>query len=263
QLVALARAYLADPDIIVLDEATSAVDPAADVRLQQAIDGLARGRTTITIAHRLSTAERADQIMVLDDGDLVEHGTHDELVDLEDGIYAGLHRSWIAHRETCLRSRSAGWVGPLTADTGPRAWTRVDQGSATGPCLTRTPGPACVAPAGAPRAWHRTGPKIRTVPDPQHPPVPPVSRRSQPRFRSRERRAELAAAFTAQGPDYDRLRPGYPAQAIDAILTAAGPATVAGSAGAAGPATTAIDLGAGTGKLTLALAARGLNVAAV
>src|SRR5699024_4701946 len=146
------------------------------------------------------------------------------------------------------------WVGPLTADPGPRAWTRVDQGSATGPCLTRTPCPACVAPAGAPRAWHRTGPKIRTVPDPQHPPVPPVSRRSQPRFRSRERRAELAAAFTAQGPDYDRLRPGYPAQAIDAILTAAGPATVAGSAGAAGPATV---------KLTRARAARGQNVAAV
>ncbi|ATG50960.1 multidrug ABC transporter ATP-binding protein [Brachybacterium vulturis] len=98
QLVALARAYLADPDIIVLDEATSAVDPAADVRLQQAIDGLARGRTTITIAHRLSTAERADRIMVLDGGDLVEHGTHDELVDLAGGIYAGLHRSWVAHR---------------------------------------------------------------------------------------------------------------------------------------------------------------------
>lgn len=98
QLVALARAYLADPDIIVLDEATSAVDPAADVRLQQAIDGLARGRTTITIAHRLSTAERADRIMVLDHGDLVEHGTHAELVDLPGGIYAGLHRSWVAHR---------------------------------------------------------------------------------------------------------------------------------------------------------------------
>ena len=98
QLVALARAYLADPDVIVLDEATSAVDPAADVRLQQAIDGLARGRTTITIAHRLSTAERADRIMVLDHGDLVEHGTHAELVDLEGGIYAGLHRSWVAHR---------------------------------------------------------------------------------------------------------------------------------------------------------------------
>ncbi|MFC7464574.1 ABC transporter ATP-binding protein [Brachybacterium sp. GCM10030252] len=99
QLVALARAYLVDPDVIVLDEATSAVDPAADVRLQQAIDGLARGRTTITIAHRLSTAERADRIMVLDEGHLVEHGTHDELVSLPDGIYAGLHRSWVAHRQ--------------------------------------------------------------------------------------------------------------------------------------------------------------------
>lgn len=98
QLVALARAYLADPDVIVLDEATSAVDPAADVRLQQAIEGLARGRTTITIAHRLSTAERADQILVLDHGDLVEQGTHGDLVDLPDGIYAGLHRSWVAHR---------------------------------------------------------------------------------------------------------------------------------------------------------------------
>ncbi len=99
QLVALARAYLIDPDVIVLDEATSAVDPAADVRLQQAIDGLARGRTTITIAHRLSTAERADRIMVLDHGDLVEHGTHAELVGLDGGIYAGLHRSWVAHRQ--------------------------------------------------------------------------------------------------------------------------------------------------------------------
>lgn len=98
QLVALARAYLADPDVIVLDEATSAVDPAADVRLQQAIDGLARGRTTITIAHRLSTAERADRIMVLDRGVLAEHGTHAELVELEGGIYAGLHHSWVAHR---------------------------------------------------------------------------------------------------------------------------------------------------------------------
>jgi len=119
------------------------------------------------------------------------------------------------------------------------------------------------------------------VPDPQHPPVPPVSRRSQPRFRSRERRAELAAAFTAQGSDYDRLRPDYPAQAIDAILAAAdlastagpataadpastvGPATPAGPATTAGPATAAIDLGAGTGKLALALAARGLRVTAV
>src|SRR5699024_9846534 len=138
------------------------------------------------------------------------------------------------------------------------------RGPARGPAWTRGPlrahasrGPRALRAwhRPGPRAWHRSGPKIRTVPDPQHPPVPPVSRRSQPRFRSRERRAELAAAFTAQGPDYDRLRPGYPAQAIDAILTAAGPATVAGSAGAAGPATTAIDLGARTREPRAARAA--------
>ncbi|MCT1867159.1 ABC transporter ATP-binding protein/permease [Dermabacter sp. p3-SID358] len=98
QLVSLARAYLMDPDVIVLDEATSAVDPAADVRLQAAIEGLSRGRTTITIAHRLSTAERADSIIVLDKGRLAEHGTHDEIVGLENGIYARLHHSWVAHR---------------------------------------------------------------------------------------------------------------------------------------------------------------------
>ena len=68
------------------------------MHVQQAIDGLARGRITITIAHRLSTAERADRIMVLDGGNLAEHGTHAELVELEGGIYAGLHRSWVAHR---------------------------------------------------------------------------------------------------------------------------------------------------------------------
>jgi putative ABC transport system ATP-binding protein len=98
QLVALARAYIADPDLIVLDEATSAVDPASDVRLQAALEGLARGRTTVTIAHRLSTAERADLVLVLDDGHVAEQGRHAELVDLPDGIYARLHRAWVAHR---------------------------------------------------------------------------------------------------------------------------------------------------------------------
>ncbi|MFC7621151.1 ABC transporter ATP-binding protein [Microlunatus sp. GCM10028923] len=98
QLVALARAYIADPDLIVLDEATSAVDPASDVRLQAALEGLARGRTTVTIAHRLSTAERADLVLVLDHGHVVEHGRHADLVDLPDGIYARLHQAWVAHR---------------------------------------------------------------------------------------------------------------------------------------------------------------------
>lgn len=97
QLVALARAYVADPDLLVLDEATSAVDPAADVALQTAIDSIARGRTTVTIAHRLSTAEAADLILVFSDGELVEVGPHDRLV-TEGGIYAGLHTSWVSAR---------------------------------------------------------------------------------------------------------------------------------------------------------------------
>ncbi|GGI06827.1 ABC transporter ATP-binding protein [Egicoccus halophilus] len=95
QLVALARAYVANPDLLVLDEATSAVDPATEVRLQRALVGLTSGRTTITIAHRLSTAEAADEVLVFDGGELVERGPHGDLVD-GGGIYAGLHASWRA-----------------------------------------------------------------------------------------------------------------------------------------------------------------------
>jgi putative ABC transport system ATP-binding protein len=93
QLVAVARAYVADPDLLVLDEATSAVDPATERRLTRALDTLTDGRTTLTIAHRLSTAERADDVLVVDAGRVVQRGTHAELVDA-DGPYARLHTSW-------------------------------------------------------------------------------------------------------------------------------------------------------------------------
>jgi ATP-binding cassette, subfamily B, bacterial len=93
QLVAVARAYVADPDLLVLDEATSAVDPATERRLTRALDTLTAGRTTLTIAHRLSTAERADEVLVVDAGQVVQRGTHDDLVDA-DGPYARLHASW-------------------------------------------------------------------------------------------------------------------------------------------------------------------------
>jgi ATP-binding cassette, subfamily B, bacterial len=93
QLVAVARAYVADPDLLVLDEATSAVDPATEQRLTRALDRLTDGRTTLTIAHRLSTAERADEVLVVDAGHVVQRGTHADLVDA-DGPYAGLHASW-------------------------------------------------------------------------------------------------------------------------------------------------------------------------
>ena len=94
QLVALARAQLADPGLLVLDEATSAVDPETQTTLERAMERLAAGRTTVSVAHRLSTAERSDLVLVFDDGLIVEQGTHAELVD-RGGVYAGLHSSWL------------------------------------------------------------------------------------------------------------------------------------------------------------------------
>ncbi|PRX98521.1 ABC transporter ATP-binding protein [Allonocardiopsis opalescens] len=98
QLVALARAYLADPDLLVLDEATSAVDPATEVRLQRAIEGLTRGRTTVSIAHRLSTAQAADEVIVFDRGRVVQRGPHRELAG-RPGVYAALNASWTRQQQ--------------------------------------------------------------------------------------------------------------------------------------------------------------------
>lgn len=95
QLVAIARAYLAGADLLVLDEATSAVDPANEVRIARALDSLTQGRASLTIAHRLSTAEAADLVVVVDHGLIVEVGHHDELV-ARDGRYAQMYASWVA-----------------------------------------------------------------------------------------------------------------------------------------------------------------------
>ena len=80
QLVALLRAHLADPDLLVLDEATSAVDPALEMRIGRALERLMSGRTSVTIAHRLSTAENADEVIVFDRGRVVQRGPHAALV---------------------------------------------------------------------------------------------------------------------------------------------------------------------------------------
>jgi putative ABC transport system ATP-binding protein len=101
QLVALVRAWIAQPDLLILDEATSAVDPALEVQLRHAIERLTAGRTSITVAHRLSTAEAADEILVFDQGALVERGRHEDLLEAA-GTYAGLHADWTTGTKTAV-----------------------------------------------------------------------------------------------------------------------------------------------------------------
>ncbi len=96
QLVALVRAQLADPGLLVLDEATSSVDPETETVLEHALERLAEGRTTISVAHRLSTAERSDLVLVFDHGNLVEQGSHDDLKD-NGGVYSKLYDSWLGN----------------------------------------------------------------------------------------------------------------------------------------------------------------------
>jgi putative ABC transport system ATP-binding protein len=99
QLVALVRAWIGSPDLLVLDEATSAVDPALDVALRQAMQRLIEGRTSVTIAHRLATAEGADEVLVFDKGRLAERGHHRDLI-ARGGVYAALYHDWAAGTKT-------------------------------------------------------------------------------------------------------------------------------------------------------------------
>jgi ATP-binding cassette subfamily B protein len=96
QLVALARAQVANPGLLILDEATSAVDPETERVIADALEHLSRGRTTVTIAHRLSTAEAADSVLVFDAGRIVERGDHRSLVAAR-GVYASLYESWLGN----------------------------------------------------------------------------------------------------------------------------------------------------------------------
>jgi subfamily B ATP-binding cassette protein MsbA len=91
QRIAIARALLADPKILILDEATSSLDSQTEALLQSALDNLMVGRTSFVIAHRLSTIVKADKIVVLEKGEIIEEGRHDELL-LIDGVYAGLYK---------------------------------------------------------------------------------------------------------------------------------------------------------------------------
>ena len=95
QLLTIARAILADNRVMILDEATSSVDTRTEILIQKAMDHLMEGRTSFIIAHRLSTIRNADMILVMKDGDIIEQGTHDELL-AKNGFYADLYRSQFA-----------------------------------------------------------------------------------------------------------------------------------------------------------------------
>ncbi len=97
QLIALARAVLVDPKLMILDEATSNLDAATEAHVEQALRLASAGRTTIVIAHRLSTAARSNRVAVCDHGRIIELGTHDELLARPDGLYAKLYAHWLAN----------------------------------------------------------------------------------------------------------------------------------------------------------------------
>ena len=91
QRLSIARVFLKNPPILILDEATSALDNTTEILIQQALDELCQGRTTIVVAHRLSTIKNADEIAVIAGGEITEQGTHDELLE-QNGTYAELYR---------------------------------------------------------------------------------------------------------------------------------------------------------------------------
>ena len=99
QRIAIARAILKDAPIIILDEATASIDPENEQEIQQAISALVQGKTMITIAHRLATIEQAEQILVVDEGRIVQKGTHTELIN-----QPGLYQQFIA-----IRQQAEGW----------------------------------------------------------------------------------------------------------------------------------------------------------
>jgi ATP-binding cassette subfamily B protein len=93
QRISIARAILHNPRLLILDEATSSVDTETEKKIQEALQRLVAGRTTFAIAHRLSTLSIADRLFVMEDGKLVEQGTHEELLAKPDGVYAKLHNT--------------------------------------------------------------------------------------------------------------------------------------------------------------------------
>jgi ATP-binding cassette subfamily B protein len=117
QLLAFARAMLVDPPILVLDEATSSVDVETELRLSAGLSALVAGRTAFIVAHRLSTIRGADRILVVDDGRIVEQGTHDELAAIPGGFYAGLYGTWTGDDDAGRPGSAADTIEHRLAET--------------------------------------------------------------------------------------------------------------------------------------------------
>ncbi len=97
QRIAIARAILADPSILLLDEATSALDAESEFLVKEALERIMKGRTVLVIAHRLSTVKNADCVCVIQNGKMIEKGTHEELIGKQNGVYQKLVRRQLQH----------------------------------------------------------------------------------------------------------------------------------------------------------------------
>src|SRR5690606_37358901 len=191
---------LAEADLLVLDEATSAVDPATEVRIARALASLTAGRSTLTIAHRLSTAEAADLVVVVDAGHVVEVGHHDDLA-RAGGVYARMHDAWVSQTRCAAAGRRP--APPHPPGPGPRR----EGGPGPGRPLAR--GAAGEAPAGAaPGVWQDA-----RVPDTTTGPTtaPPDRPALDPAVAARLKRADagLVAAIVQQHDTGEVLMLGW------------------------------------------------------
>ena len=127
QRIAIARAILRDPRILILDDSTSSVDTETEHIIQQALSVLMQGRTTFVIAQRLLTLKSADQILVLDNGRIVQRGTHDKLL-AEPGLYREIYDLQLKDQEEFMAAQEAQEEEPVSVSVSSRSTASVDQG---------------------------------------------------------------------------------------------------------------------------------------
>ena len=137
QLISLARAVLANPEVLVMDEATSSVDTVTEALIQKGMDQVMEGRTTFVIAHRLSTIKKADRILVIEDGRIVEQGTHAELLRLA-GKYYRLYTQQFRHQRTAAVRDAGDGFRQRVSRLASRMITRIQTGAPPAPIMRPT-----------------------------------------------------------------------------------------------------------------------------